>query len=97
MNEYLPHHDASKGVIFLYLLIDGYMCWRIYDLIMSNGGIPGEQALVNESYVLLPIFMFTLVGFMTVRHEKSLLYAIAAAVITFVGLLFFYQTIWPLL
>ncbi|MFA7685888.1 MAG: hypothetical protein WCX95_03755 [Candidatus Gracilibacteria bacterium] len=54
-----------------------------------------ETELVNFSYYFVPAFAFSIVGLITKKNKKSLLYAIGAAVSAGVLLVAFFMGIWP--
>ena len=56
-----------------------------------------ETELVQKSYYFMPALIFSLVGFVTRKKKKSLIYAIVAGVVGTALLVVFYEVFWGML
>ncbi len=98
VKEVLPQKRENSNPLFvlLYLIGFGYLLWDMYPL-LANSGTYSENELISASYIWVTLFAFSFIGVITVRYAHSFLYALSAALIGFVAVSFFYQSIWPIL
>lgn len=91
--------DFSLEAVFdvLYLVIFlGLIAYAVFVYLKHGESISNEE-LVRLSHYYIPAFFFSLVGIMTVRSNKSLVYAFAALVVSFFIVMFFSQAVLPLI
>lgn len=87
--------ESIFDVLYLIILL-GLIIYGGYVFLVDRQNYT-QQELILESYYFVPAFLFALVGIMTVRSNRSLIYALSALVIGFLLVIFFYQAIWPVI
>jgi hypothetical protein len=91
-----PYESVGTSPIPYYLVLTGVIIAVIYFYGITFDDYT-ETELVRFSYYFVPAFAFSIVGLITRKSEKSLLYAVISAVISGIFLFGFFEGIWPLL
>jgi hypothetical protein len=96
MNQpnYSEPERANPLFVVLYLLVLAVVLFYVGYLVLHFDAF-GEQELVDISYYFVPAIIFSIIGIMTVRSGRSVIYALCSIPVTFVLMVYFFQTIWP--
>ncbi len=85
---------SSNAFDILYMVtFAGLIAYFVY--LGINFDNYSEDELVAQAYILFPILSFSSMGLLTLKNERSIIYALCSAVVSFMLLLFFFEAIWP--
>ena len=93
----IPKKEFTLESVFdsLYLIIFAVLLFFVgYIIVNFNSYTSADH--IRTAYYFIPAFAFSIVGILTVKSTRSLLYALSALIVAFLLTIFFFQAIWPL-
>lgn len=87
--------DNSSLKILYILALVGTLGFMVY--LGINFDNYSEEELMESSYYFVPGLGFSLIGLLSNRSSKSIIYALIGGVAAFVLLWVFFESLWPML
>lgn len=88
-----PYISSETSPVLYYIVLTATIIAAIYLYGIKFDNYT-ETELVNFSYYFVPAFVFSIIGLITKKYGKSLLYAIAGAIVSVIILGIFFGLIW---